>query len=80
MELSSTGDHRLACQVIEFAAAAEPESRAVHEARSHIYGARRPAETSLMSKGIFNSAKAESDQVLSGEVGEVKMLFSIGED
>jgi len=78
-ELSSAGDHRLACQVIEFAAAAEPESHAVHEARSHIYGARRPAETSLMSKGIYNSAKAESDAVVTGEVPKVKMLFSIGE-
>ncbi len=68
-ELSAAGDHRLACQLIEFAAAAaEPEATtgaeatgAVHEARSMIYLARREAESSLMSKGIFASAAAESD-------------------
>lgn len=79
LELSGAGDHRLACQIIEFAAAAEPESHAVHEARSTIYGARRPAETSLMAKGIYKSAKAESDIVVTGEVAPTEMLFSIGE-
>ncbi len=79
-ELSAAGDHRLACQIIEFAAAAEPESHAVHEARSLIYGARRPTETSLMSKGIFNSAKAESEVVITGEVQKVKMVLAIGDD
>ncbi len=80
LELSGAGEHRLACQIIEFAAAAEPESHAVHEARSTIYSARRPAETSLMAKGIYKSAKAESDIVVTGEVAPTKMLFSIGED
>ena len=80
MELSSAGEHRLACPIIEFAAAAEPESHAVHEARSQIYSARRPTETSLMAKGIYKSAKAESDTVVTGEVPATKMLFSIGED
>lgn len=79
LELSAAGDHRLACQIIEFAAAAEPESREVHEARSQIYSARRPAETSLMAKGIYLSAKAESDIVVTGDVPATKMLFSIGE-
>ena len=36
-ELAGAGEHRLACQVIEYAAAAEPDSHAVHEARSTIY-------------------------------------------
>jgi len=79
-ELSGAGDHRLACQIIEFAAAAEPESHAVHEARSQIYSARRGAETSLMAKGIYLSAKAESDFVVTGEVPATKLLFSLGED
>ena len=77
--LSASGDHRLACQLIEFAVFAEPDSRAVHESRSHIYGARRAAETSLMSKGIFRSAQADSDSVVTGEVPPVKMVLSIGE-
>ena len=78
-DLSAAGDHRLASQIIEFAAAAEPESRAVHEARSAIYAARRGEETSLMAKGIFKSAQAESDIVVTGEVEAAKMVLNIGE-
>ena len=79
LELSAAGDHRLACQLIEYAAEAEPESHMVHEARSTIYGARRGAETSLMAKGVYLSAKADSDVVVSGEVEKPKMLYNIGE-
>ncbi|MEM7273878.1 MAG: alkyl sulfatase dimerization domain-containing protein [Actinomycetota bacterium] len=78
LALSADGDHRLACQLIEFAAEAEPEARAVHEARSTIYGARRGAESSLMAKGIYLSAKADSDAVVTGEVGKPKMVLDIG--
>jgi alkyl sulfatase BDS1-like metallo-beta-lactamase superfamily hydrolase len=80
VELSSAGDHRLACQVIEYAVAAEPESHAVHEARASIYAARRGSETSLMAKGIYLSAKADSEQALTGEVPPVKMVLNIGEE
>jgi alkyl sulfatase BDS1-like metallo-beta-lactamase superfamily hydrolase len=79
-ELSASGDHRLACQIIDFAAAAEPEAHAVHEARSQIYDARRAAESSLMAKGIYLSAKAESDFVVTGEVPAARMVLSIGDD
>jgi alkyl sulfatase BDS1-like metallo-beta-lactamase superfamily hydrolase len=78
-ELSGSGDHRLACQVIEYAVAAEPESHAAHQARATIYSARRAAETSLMAKGIYLSAKADSEQVLTGEIPPVKMVLNIGE-
>lgn len=78
-ELSSAGDHRLACQVIEYAVAAEPESHAVHEARSNIYAARRGTETSLMAKGIYKSAAADSEEALTGEVPPVNMVLNIGE-
>ncbi len=77
--LSEAGDDRMACQLIEFAAAAEPESHAVHSARSAIYTARRATESSLMSKGIFRSAAAESDIVVTGEAPELKMVLAIGE-
>ncbi len=77
--LSAAGDHRLACQIIEYAVAAEPESHAVHEARSNIYAARRGNETSLMAKGIYLSAKADSEQALTGEAPTVKMVLNIGE-
>lgn len=78
--LSSAGEHRLACQLIEYAVAAEPELYAVHEARSAIYTARRGDETSLMAKGIFKSAQSDSEQAMTGEAPEVKMVLSIGED
>ncbi|MFV0258918.1 MAG: alkyl sulfatase dimerization domain-containing protein [Acidimicrobiales bacterium] len=74
---STAGDHRMACQLIEFAVAAEPESAEVHKARAEIYGARRPAETSLMAKGIFLSARADSELALTGEVPEVKTVLPI---
>ncbi|MGF1599863.1 MAG: alkyl sulfatase dimerization domain-containing protein [Acidimicrobiales bacterium] len=77
---SEAGDHRLACHLIEFAVGAEPESHAVHTARTTIYQARRVAETSLMAKGIFNSATAESTMALTGEAPPVRMVLSIGED
>ncbi|MGI9613360.1 MAG: alkyl sulfatase dimerization domain-containing protein [Acidimicrobiales bacterium] len=77
--LSGSGDHRLACQLIEFAAVAEPESHSIHEARAAIYLARRGAETSLMAKGIFKSAAADSEMVLTGEVPAVSMVLGIGE-
>ena len=69
----------MACQLIEYAVAAEPESHAVHEARSAIYAARRATETSLMSKGIFKSAQADSDTVIEGAAPPVNMVFQIGE-
>jgi len=77
VELSGSGDHRLACQLAEYAAAAEPESRTVHEARSTVYDARRRAESSLMAKGIFKSAKADSDAIVTGEVPQTKMVLNL---
>lgn len=77
MELADQGDFRLACHVIEFAAAAEPESAEVHGARSMIYVQRGKAESSLMAKGIFRGAKAESDYVVTGEMPEVKMKIAL---
>ncbi|WP_417514205.1 alkyl sulfatase dimerization domain-containing protein [Minwuia sp.] len=59
-ELSEAGQHRLACHLAEIAAAAAPDSTAVHKARAKVYAARRDAELSLMSKGIYGAAAAES--------------------
>ncbi len=59
-ELAAAGDFRLACHLVELAAAAEPGSRAVHEIRADVYQARRDAESSLMSKGVFAWAANES--------------------
>lgn len=60
-ELAEAGEHRLACHLAEFAALAAPDSRAVHAARAFVYAARRNAELSLMSKGIYGAAALESE-------------------
>jgi alkyl sulfatase BDS1-like metallo-beta-lactamase superfamily hydrolase len=71
-ELSDAGDHRTACQLVEWAAAADPDSPDVHAARIDIYRARRRDESSLMAKGIFGSAVAESKTVLDGEAPDLR--------
>ena len=60
---SDTGDHRLACQLIEWAVAAGPDDGAAHEARAEIYRRRRRVEHSLMAKGIYGWASRESEDV-----------------
>ncbi len=62
-ELAGSGDFRLACELIEWAAGAEPESVLVHSARAAIYERRRQAESSLMAKGIYKGAVRESEAV-----------------
>lgn len=53
-------DMRLACQLVEFAALADPEDATVQAIRAEVYQRRRDAETSLMAKGIFGAAANES--------------------
>jgi alkyl sulfatase BDS1-like metallo-beta-lactamase superfamily hydrolase len=79
LELSEAGDHHLACQLVEFAVGAAPESAAVHEARATIYTARRSAETSLMAKGIYQSAVADSQTALTGTPPPLNLVLTIGE-
>jgi len=74
---SAEGDHRLACHLIELALAAEPESRSVHDARIEIYRTRRGAESSLMAKGIYKGAVADSQAAISGEVPETKFVLDL---
>ena len=61
---SDAGDHRLACQLIEWAVTADNDDRAGHEARTEIYQRRRRAERSLMAKGIYRWAGSESEHEL----------------
>jgi alkyl sulfatase BDS1-like metallo-beta-lactamase superfamily hydrolase len=77
VQRSAEGDHRLACQLIEFARAAEPESRSVNEARIEIYQARRAAETSLMAKGIYKGAASDSQAAISGELPETTFVLDV---
>ncbi|MEM7092166.1 MAG: alkyl sulfatase dimerization domain-containing protein [Actinomycetota bacterium] len=76
---SSEGDHRLACHLIDLAIAAEPESRAAHEARVQIYTARRRVETSLMAKGIFKGAVSDSQAKMSGDLPETSFVIGLGD-
>ncbi len=59
-ELLASGDLRLAAHLVEFAVQAHPESQVAHAARSEVYAARAREERSLMAKGIFGAAAAES--------------------
>lgn len=61
---AESGDFRLACHLVDFAADANPEDAVVHTARAEIYLARRKVETSLMAKGIFLGAAKESQAVI----------------
>ena len=56
-------DLRLACHFADLAGWSAPDDPAIHAARSEIYIARRNAEPSLMSKGIFMAAARESQRV-----------------
>ncbi len=55
-ELSSQGEHALACHLAEWAARAAPGDEAVAAARAEVYGRRVEAETSLMARGVFADA------------------------
>ena len=64
LELADRGDLRLACHLAQMAGDAAPEDPVVHEIRRDVYRARRAESTSLMARGIFGSAIAESKAVL----------------
>jgi alkyl sulfatase BDS1-like metallo-beta-lactamase superfamily hydrolase len=65
-ELSESGDDRVACQLIELATQAEPDSREAHGARREIYERRRKSELSLMARGIYRWAAQESAKIADG--------------
>ena len=59
----SDDELRLACQLVEWAAQADPVDGAVAQAAASVYRSRRVAERSLMSRGIYGAAaqRFESD-------------------
>lgn len=69
-ELVDAGDLKLACHLIELAVDADPTSTRLHSVRAEIYEARRAAEQSLMSIGIFSAAAAESRDVAESELDQ----------
>jgi alkyl sulfatase BDS1-like metallo-beta-lactamase superfamily hydrolase len=60
---AASGDLRLACQLAEWAGQAAPDDPAVHAMRAEVYRRRREDELSLMARGIFGAAAAESEAV-----------------
>jgi alkyl sulfatase BDS1-like metallo-beta-lactamase superfamily hydrolase len=62
-------DIRVACQLVELAAQADPGSASVHAIRAQVFQQRRDGETSLMAKGIFGQAANESKSKV-GAAGE----------
>ncbi len=59
-------DLRLACHLADLAGWSAPDDPSIHAARNEVYVARRNAEPSLMSKGIFMAAARESQRVAGG--------------
>jgi glyoxylase-like metal-dependent hydrolase (beta-lactamase superfamily II) len=57
-ELSSKGEHALACHLAEWAARAAPDDMGVTATRSEVYARRAEHETSLMAKGVYFDAAA----------------------
>ena len=62
LEVADGGDLRLAGHLAEMAAQAAPDDPAVHDARAEVFRRRVAAEPSLMAKGVFPWAVAESEQ------------------
>jgi glyoxylase-like metal-dependent hydrolase (beta-lactamase superfamily II) len=60
---ASEGDFRLAGHLADLAGWAAPDDAHVHRTRAAVYRARRSAEPSLMSKGIFAAAARESEAI-----------------
>lgn len=67
LTLAEAGDLRLAAHLVELAVRAEPTNVEVHEARAAVYERRCDEERSLMAKGVFRGAAAESRAALAGE-------------
>jgi alkyl sulfatase BDS1-like metallo-beta-lactamase superfamily hydrolase len=58
--LLQEGDLRLACHLIEWALAAAPQDRLVHEVRAEIYRRRADEERATMTINIFRAAERDS--------------------
>ncbi len=63
-ECQAAGDFRLASHLVDWAAAAEPDSVEVHRVRAQLYTARAGHEPSTMSRGVFAAAARDSERRL----------------
>jgi alkyl sulfatase BDS1-like metallo-beta-lactamase superfamily hydrolase len=60
LELSASGEHRLAAHLVEMASLAQPDVDEVRSARAAVFGARASIERSTMAKGVYSWAQRES--------------------
>jgi alkyl sulfatase BDS1-like metallo-beta-lactamase superfamily hydrolase len=63
---ADAGELRLAAHFAELAVQADDSDTTAHAARAEVFGARAQAEESLMARGIFTWAAAESRKVTDG--------------
>jgi glyoxylase-like metal-dependent hydrolase (beta-lactamase superfamily II) len=68
---ADAGDFRLAGHLADYAGWAAPDDPAIHRDRAAVYRARRAAEPSLMSKGIFAAAARESESIAARSEGRL---------
>ncbi len=61
-ELADTGDHRMACHLVEYCALAEPDNADVWAVRARVYRERSAEQTSSMARNILNHAATASEQ------------------
>ena len=64
LKAKSENNLRLACELIEIAYQAYPDSKEINSKRFEIYDARKNAEPSLMAKGIFGEAAYSSQRII----------------
>jgi alkyl sulfatase BDS1-like metallo-beta-lactamase superfamily hydrolase len=68
-ELAAQGDLRLAGHLAELATQAAPDDPALHRVRADVFGQRARTERSLMARGVFSWAEAESSDKAGGSPG-----------
>ena len=68
-ELAAAGEVAVACHLIDWAVAVEPDGRLAHSARAEIYEARARGAAALMTRGIFADAARQSAARAAGEGG-----------
>jgi alkyl sulfatase BDS1-like metallo-beta-lactamase superfamily hydrolase len=64
LSVCDSGDERLACQLAEWAGLAAADDADVHQIRAEVYRRRREDEMSLMARGIYGSAVADSEEII----------------
>ncbi|MCP4959148.1 MAG: MBL fold metallo-hydrolase [Actinomycetia bacterium] len=77
--LADAGEWRLATELIEFAVRADPGNDSIHRIRIDVYERRRGIETSLMAKGVYTSAAADS-QIALGQDAKPHLIFDMFAD